>query len=65
VVKKNFANRGPLRGAISSRADQRLDLDQHLGHKIVSTKSLTPGFYLCKFVVNGIEKQTIKLSVIK
>jgi hypothetical protein len=35
------------------------------GHKIISTKGLKPGLYLCKFVINGKEKQTIKLSVIK
>jgi hypothetical protein len=35
------------------------------GHKVISIKDLKPGLYLCKFVLDGEEKQTIKLSVIR
>jgi hypothetical protein len=50
---------------ISGSVLQKIILPGNSGHKIISTKDLNPGLYLCKFVLNGKEKQTIKLSVIK
>jgi len=50
---------------ISGSVLQKIILPGNSGHKIISTKELKPGLYLCKFVVDGKEKQTIKLSVIK
>ena len=44
---------------------QEIDLPLQSGHKVISTKVLKPGIYLCKFVINGKEKETIKLIVIK
>ncbi len=50
---------------ISGRVLQKTILPSNPGHKIISTKDLKPGLYLCKFVLDGKERQTIKLSVIK
>jgi len=35
------------------------------GHKIISTKDLNPGIYLCKFVINDNLCQTFKLTITK
>jgi hypothetical protein len=44
---------------------KRISLNGNPGHKIISTKDFKPGLYFCKFVINGKEKQVIKLSVVK
>jgi hypothetical protein len=44
---------------------QQIPLTGSPGHKIISTKDFKPGLYLCKFVLNGKERQVIKLSVVK
>jgi hypothetical protein len=44
---------------------QHISLTGNPGHKIISTKDFKSGLYFCKFVLNGKEKQVIKLSVVK
>jgi hypothetical protein len=42
-----------------------ISLPGRSGHKIIDTKALKPGLYLCKFVMNGKTKKAIKLSVVQ
>lgn len=50
---------------ISGSTLHAINLQEQSGHKIISTKDLKPGLYFCKFVLNGEEKQVVKLSVVK
>ncbi|MCU0371092.1 MAG: T9SS type A sorting domain-containing protein [Bacteroidales bacterium] len=50
---------------ISGNVLQKIMLSGTSSHKIIGTNGLKPGLYLCKFVLNGRIKQTIKLSVFK
>jgi len=49
---------------ISGKVVKRIDLPTNSNHKIISTKDLNQGFYLCKFVMSDKEILTLKLTVI-
>jgi hypothetical protein len=65
IQKSNVESLEFLVSDLSGSVLQKIILPGKSGHKIISTKELKPGLYLCKFVLNRKEKQTIKLSVIK